>query len=89
MPDPVPPFSDSGPRDYNPDASVSDARREAETRLLAIAGVQGVGEGRDALGEPVWIAYIVNRVIAASLPKSIGGRAVLVEVSGEIDAQPL
>lgn len=83
-----PPFAESGPREYNPEAPVSASRRDAERQLLSIPGVKGLGEGRDAAGNPAWIVYIVNKVIGASLPKSIAGRPVLVEVSGEIDAQP-
>ncbi len=88
MPPADPPFAESGPREYNPGISVSAARREAETQLLTIPGVKGLGEGRDAIGNPAWIVYIASKAIAASLPKSLGGRPVLVEVSGEIDAQP-
>ncbi len=88
MSDINPPFAESGPREYNPDVPISASRRDAERQLLSIPGVRGVGEGRDAIGNPAWIVYIVTKVIAASLPKTIGGRPVLVEVSGEIDAQP-
>ena len=62
--------------------------RSAEAQLLATPGVRGMGEGRDALGNPAWIVYVVGKGIAASLPKAIGGKPVLVEVSGDIDAQP-
>ncbi len=88
MPADDPPFAASGPREYNPAEPVSAARRSAESQILAIPGVTGLGEGRDALGNPAWIAYVVSRGIAAALPKAIGGKPVLAEVSGEIDAQP-
>lgn len=88
MPAGDPLFAESGAREYNPETPVSASRRDAELQLLSIPGVQGLGEGLDAVGNPAWIVYIVNKVIGASLPKSIAGRPVLVEVSGEIDAQP-
>jgi hypothetical protein len=46
---------------------------------------EGVGEGRDALGDPAWIAYVRDRSVAAQLPAQLGGRPVVPEVSGEID----
>ena len=84
----TPPFAESGPREYNPHATASAARRSAETRLLSIPGVTGMGEGQDALGNKAWIVYIIDRAIAATLPKSVDGRPVIAEVTGEIDAQP-
>jgi hypothetical protein len=83
------PFGDSGPVAYDPDVPVSSARSSAEGRLLVMPGVHGVGEGRDATGNPAWIAYVDNRAAAATLPKMIDGRPVVVEVTGNIDAQPL
>jgi hypothetical protein len=83
------PFGDSGPVAYNPHAPVSSARSSAESRLLVMPGVHGVGEGRDATGSRAWIAYVDNSAAAATLPKTIDGRTVIVEVTGSIDAQPL
>jgi hypothetical protein len=83
------PFGDSGPVAYNPDISISSARSNAESRLLVMPGVHGVGEGRDATGKAAWIAYVNSRAAAAMLPKTIDGRPVIVEVTGSIDAQPL
>jgi|CXWL01.1.fsa_nt_gi hypothetical protein len=82
------PFGDSGPVAYNPDVPVAASRSNVEAQIMAMPGVNGVGEGRDKLGNPAWIAYVDSNAVAAALPKMIAGRAVIVEVTGGIDAQP-
>lgn len=84
---PDPAAAGMGPVEYRPEES-DPARAAAEAALFAIAGVRGVGEGRDALGEPAWIAYVVDRATVARLPARLSGRAVIAEVTGEIDALP-
>ncbi len=81
------PFGDAGPVTYNPGAQVSPARRTAEAQIMGMAGVRGVGEGRDATGNPAWIAYVDDHSVAALLPKNIDGRPVIAEITGIIDAQ--
>jgi hypothetical protein len=81
------PFGDSGPVAYNPGGAVNVARRSAEAQIMAMPGVHGVGEGRDATGNPAWIAYVDSRAAAATIPKTINGRPVIIEVTGSIDAQ--
>lgn len=75
------------PIEYRPE-EIDPSRAAAEAALFAIEGVRGVGEGRDAIGEPAWIAYVVDRSVAARLPARLAGRAVIAEVTGEIDALP-
>lgn len=77
----------SGPVQYAPQETVSAERSDAETALRHIPGVRGVGEGRDAIGDPAWIVYVTDATVASSLPARLGGRAVVPMVSGEIDAQ--
>ncbi|MCS6855670.1 MAG: hypothetical protein NZ523_13095 [Elioraea sp.] len=84
---PDPAAAGMGPVAYRPDQA-DPARAAAEAALFAVEGVRGVGEGRDALGEPAWIAYVVDRAVAARLPARLAGRAVIAEVTGEIDALP-
>lgn len=79
---------DTGPRPYQPHLVLDAARAEAEATLLSRPGVRGVGDGQDATGAPAWIVYVVDRGVASQLPPTIGGRPVVVEVSGEIDALP-
>jgi hypothetical protein len=82
------PFSDSGPVSYAPQEQISGDRREAEAALRNIPGVRGIGEGQDALGDPAWIVYVTEPSVAANLPRTVGGRKVVAEVTGEIDIQP-
>jgi hypothetical protein len=87
MRDRAPP-SYSGPVEYVPREQVSPERAATEASLRAIPGVEGVGEGRDRIGDPAWIAYVRDRSVAARLPARLGGRAVVPEVSGEIGILP-
>ncbi|MCS6922669.1 MAG: hypothetical protein NZM07_12275 [Elioraea sp.] len=84
---PDPSAAGMGPVEYRPE-EIDPARAAAEAALFAIEGVRGVGEGHDAIGEPAWIAYVVDRSVAARLPARLAGRAVIAEVTGEIDALP-
>lgn len=81
------PFGEAGPVTYDPGVQVSPARQTAEAQIMQMAGVRGVGEGRDVTGNPAWIAYIDDQSVAALLPKNIDGRPVIAEITGIIDAQ--
>lgn len=78
----------SGAVEYVPQEQVSPDRTAAETALREIPGVEGVGEGRNAIGDPAWIAYVRDRSVAARLPRRLGDRDVVPEVSGEIGILP-
>jgi hypothetical protein len=83
------PFPHSGPTAYTPAATAPAAgRTNAEATLTRIPGVQGMGEGRDAVGDPAWIAYVSDRSVAAQLPARLEGRAVVPELTGDIDILP-
>jgi hypothetical protein len=79
---------ESGPVAYSPKEAVNPQRQEAETALTRIAGVQGVGEGRDHVGAPAWIAYVLDQSVIPKLPSRVGERAVVPHVTGEITARP-
>jgi len=81
-------FPDCGPVEYAPQQQVSPDRSEAEAVLRQIPGVEGVGEGRNAIGDPAWVAYVRDRSVSAQLPAHVGGRTVVPEVSGEISILP-
>ena len=83
----VPP-SYSGPVEYVPKQANAPDRAEAEAALRGIPGVEGVGEGRDPIGDPAWIAYLRDGSVAARLPARVAGRAVVPVVSGEITTLP-
>lgn len=81
-------YPDCGPVRYAPHGQPSSDRAEAEAVLGRISGVEGVGEGRNAIGDPAWIVYVRDRSVVADLPKHVSGRAVVAEVSGEIGILP-
>ena len=82
------PLSGCGPVTYNPTETVSADRRDAEALLSRIPGVEGVGEGRNAIGDPAWIVYVRDSSVAARLPARVSGRTVVPEISGEIGILP-
>ena len=75
------------PADF-PKESVNPQRQEAESTLRGIAGVEGVGEGRDHVGAPTWIAYVRDESVVSHLPSQVGERIVVPPVTGEITARP-
>jgi hypothetical protein len=83
-----PGFSGGGPVAYAPRVQQSPERAHAEALLGAIPGVQGVGEGRNEIGDSAWIAYVKDSSVGSRLPKDVRGKPVIAEVSGEIDIQP-
>jgi hypothetical protein len=82
------PFSESGAVRYSPPQQIRPERSAAESTLLGIPGVKGVGEGRNAIGDPAWIVYIGDSAVASRLPKQVAGRTIITEVTGEIDILP-
>jgi hypothetical protein len=79
----------TGPVEYAPVEQVSPERTEAESLLRRIPGVEGVGEGRNAIGDPAWVVYVRDRSVLSQLPAQISGRTVVPEVSGEIGILPV
>jgi hypothetical protein len=78
----------TGPVEYAPREQVSPERNEAESVLRRIPGVEGVGEGRNAIGDPAWIVYVRDPSVLSQLPPQVSGRPVVPEVSGEISVLP-
>src|SRR5215210_4542312 len=72
-------FPHSGPVQYSPTEVVSPDRSQAEAMLRQIPGVEGVGEGRDAIGDPAWLVYVKDKSVASRLPAEVNGRRVLSE----------
>jgi len=77
-----------GPVTYSPKEAVTPERQKAEAVLRRIAGVHGVGEGRDSIGNPAWIAYVQDSSVAELLPKRVGDRDVVPLITGEVGARP-
>jgi hypothetical protein len=78
----------TGPVEYAPREHASPERNQAEAVLRRIPGVEGVGEGRNAIGDPAWVVYVRDRSVLPQLPAQVGGRTVVPEVSGEIGILP-
>lgn len=76
----------AGAVEYAP--TVPPQRRQVEAQLLRIPGVVGVGEGRNAVGDPAWIAYLSDPGARSTLPARIEGREVMLEITGPIDIRP-
>ena len=76
---------------YDPDDTSGQPSEQSqqEQDLLAIAGVTGVGKGRDRIGNDAIIVYVLDASAAKRVPSQIGGTPVVIEVTGPIDAQPL
>jgi len=59
----------------------------AVAELLNIAGVQGVALGRNAVGEDAVVVYVLDETTRTRLPERVDGLAVMVVVTGVIEAQ--
>jgi hypothetical protein len=77
-----------GPVTYSPKQSLTPEREMAEAALRAIPGVHGVGEGRDSVGNPAWIAYVQDASVATLLPKRVANRDVVPMTTGTITTRP-
>jgi hypothetical protein len=77
-----------GPVAYSPKQEIAPERQHAEATLREIPGVHGVGEGRDSIGNPAWIAYVHDASVAELLPKRVGDRDVVPVTTGTIRARP-
>ena len=75
---------------FDPDLAVDEPLFAAQTRFEAQYmerdGVEGVGEGRDAVGNPAITVYVRDSGVAGLLPKQFEGYPVLIEIVGAIDA---
>jgi len=77
---------------YSPDSStessspVQHVKQRHEQELMAIDGVEGVGVGRNSIGDDAIIVYLRTDDVKASIPRSIDGYPVETKVTGIIDA---
>jgi hypothetical protein len=92
MQNPGPDYSGAGPVEYRPAeaaplGALEQLRSREEARLLAIPGVTSVGIGLGAAGGEALVVGVVDAGVAARLPREIAGVAVVVTVTGPVDAQ--
>jgi len=77
---------------YSPDSStessspVQHVKQRHEQELMAIDGVEGVGVGRNSIGDDAILVYLRSDDIKARIPRTIDGYPVETKVSGIIDA---
>jgi len=78
---------------YSPDSSTESSspvhyvKQRHEQELMAIDGVEGVGVGRNSIGDDAIILYLRSDDVKARIPRSIDGYPVETQVTGIIDAQ--
>lgn len=89
--DPGPNFSGSGPVEYHPGEALqggvlAKVLASEEARLLAVPGVTSVGICLDSPGVEALAVGVVDAGVAASLPREINGVAVVVTVTGPVEA---
>ena len=85
------PFEDAA-MPYSPEASTSSSpiehvKQSHEDRLMAIEGVEGVGIGRNSIGDDAIIVYLRSEDVKARIPSDIDGHPVETKVTGIIEAQ--
>ena len=81
---------------YNPEESETDysaslspiaqVKQNHESELMAIDGVEGVGVGRNQIGEAVILVYLRDDEAGKRVPHSIDGFQVKTEITGIVDA---
>ncbi|HEX6693734.1 MAG TPA: hypothetical protein VF035_03420 [Longimicrobiales bacterium] len=67
--------------------TIEDAVAAAATELMAVDGVEGVGQGICA-GTPCIRVYVQTAAAAASLPETFHGHPVDPVITGRIEAPP-
>lgn len=91
IPDNGPDFSGSGPVEYRPAETAQGPTGETfarhEARLLAMPGVTSVGHATGPDGSVALTIGVTDAAVAKDLPEQIEGLAVVVVVTGQIDAQ--
>ncbi|HET6976032.1 MAG TPA: hypothetical protein VFI24_06905 [Pyrinomonadaceae bacterium] len=85
------PFEDAA-MPYSPEASTSSSpienvKQNHEDRLMAIEGVEGVGLGRNSIGDDAIIVYLRSEDVKGRIPSDIDGHPVETKVTGIIEAQ--
>jgi hypothetical protein len=67
-------------------AQISRVKQNHERELMAIDGVEGVGLGRNQIGDDVIVVYLRDAAVESRLPRQIEGFQVKTEITGIIDA---
>ncbi len=79
---------------YSPESSsesssaIQNAKQSHEEELMAIDGVEGVGIGRNSIGDDAIIVYLRSEDVRSRIPRNVAGYPVEVKVTGIIEALP-
>ena len=85
------PFEDAA-MPYSPESSTESSssilqvKEHHEQELMAIEGVEGVGVGRNSIGDDAIIVYLRSEDVRSRVPRSIDGYPVEMKVTGIIEA---
>ena len=80
------PTGDTGGAAAARSASISRVKQIHERELMAIDGVEGVGIGRNQIGDDAILVYLRDAETAKRIPGQIEGFPVRIEITGIIDA---
>lgn len=80
------------PEDYAANESalsspILSVKQNHEQSLLAIDGVEGVGIGRNQIGDDVILVYLRDEAVKQQIPFDIEGFQVKTQITGIIDVQ--
>ena len=70
----------------NTSSSVGQVKQKHEQELIAIDGVEGVGVGKNEIGDDAIIVYLREPGVVKRIPKNIEGHPVVVHITGPIEA---
>lgn len=85
-------FHEDAAMPYSPEDSsetspqIQHAKESHEQELMAIDGVEGVGIGRNSIGNDAIIVYLRSEDAKTRVPSNIAGYPVETKVTGIIDA---
>ena len=77
---------------YSPESSteasstIERVKEDHEKELMAIEGVEGIGVGRDSIGNDAIVVYLRTDDVKSRIPRTIEGYPVETRVTGIIDA---
>lgn len=78
------------PEEHAASASASEVERvkqSHEQKLMAIDGVEGVGLGKNRIGNDAILVYLRDQGAAKLVPRDIEGHPVEIIITGQIDAR--
>lgn len=79
------------PEEHTETASSSSelarVKQAHENELMAIDGVEGVGIGKNRIGDDAILVYLRDRGVVNSIPRDIEGHPVEIIITGQIDAR--